>query len=64
MIDFNFKATEAAQYERENKWKIAAASWEEAVSFAKNELNKHWASSRFEFCSRMSFYRGKWRFVE
>ncbi|HAS6390082.1 ANR family transcriptional regulator [Vibrio vulnificus] len=45
-------AEQAAQAEREGRYREAAARWLNSSEVAFTETNRHWATCRAEFCSK------------
>ncbi|EKO3713602.1 ANR family transcriptional regulator [Vibrio metschnikovii] len=48
--DYKEAAEAAAEAERNNRWKAAAALWMNAYFQARKDLNASWANSRSEYC--------------
>ncbi|EOB4244585.1 TPA: ANR family transcriptional regulator [Vibrio metschnikovii] len=48
--DYKEAAEAAAEAERNNRWKTAAALWMNAYFQARKDLNANWANNRSEYC--------------
>ncbi|HDY7976479.1 TPA: ANR family transcriptional regulator [Vibrio vulnificus] len=45
-------AEEAAKAERQGRYREAEERWLDSSAVAFNEINRHWATCRAEFCSK------------